>query len=148
MDPTAGFSGGCLCGAIRYSCSAQPVAMVNCHCRDCQKASGGPYSPTVIVPAQSLRIASGQPKFHKVICESGNEATRAFCLECGSQLFASSSGRSEFIGIKAGTLDDPSWFKPMADVWVASAQPWDSLDPAIPKSPKGRPPAAARTNPL
>jgi hypothetical protein len=113
--------------------------MVNCHCRDCQRASGGPYSPTVIVPAQSLRIGSGQPKFHKVISESGNKATRAFCLECGSQLFASSSGRSEFIGIKAGTLDDPSWFKPMADVWVESAQPWDCLDPAIPKSPKGRP---------
>ena len=79
----------------------------------------------------------------QVISESGNEATRAFCLECGSQLFASSSGRRDFIGIKAGSLDDPSWFKPMSDVWVASAQPWDCLDPAIPKMPKGRPPSGS-----
>lgn len=116
------------------------MAMVNCHCRDCQRAGGGAYSPTLVVRAQSLQITHGQPKFHRVGAESGNEATRAFCVDCGSQLFAFSSGRSGFVGIKAGSLDDPSWFKPIADVWVSSAQPWDCLDAAIPKIPKDRPP--------
>jgi hypothetical protein len=139
MEPLTEFSGGCLCGAVRYSCSSQPVAMVNCHCRDCQRAGGAAYSPTVVVPAQSLRITQGQPKIHRVSAESGNEASRAFCVECGSHLFAFSSGRTEFVGVKAGSLDDPSWFKPMVDAWVSSAQPWDCLDPAIPKMPKGRP---------
>jgi hypothetical protein len=31
-------SGGCVCGAIRYECDADPVIMMNCHCRDCQKS--------------------------------------------------------------------------------------------------------------
>jgi hypothetical protein len=42
------------------------------------------------------------------------------------------------MGIRAGSLDDPSWFEPTADVWTASAQPWDVMDPRVPKFPKQR----------
>jgi hypothetical protein len=138
MDLPSEFFGGCLCNGIRYACAAKPLMMVNCHCRDCQRASGGAYSPTVVVPARSLRITQGEPKLHRVGAESGNEATRAFCGDCGSQIYAFSSGRSEFVGIKAGSLDDPSWYHPIKDVWVSSAQPWDRLDPAVPNILKDR----------
>ena len=40
---------------------------------------------------------------------------------------------SPFIGILAGTLDDPSWFQPQMDIFVSDAQPWDQMDPKIPK---------------
>jgi hypothetical protein len=50
------FFGECACGAVRYECSAAPVAMVNCHCRDCQRAGGAGFSPTVVVPAGSFRL--------------------------------------------------------------------------------------------
>jgi hypothetical protein len=56
------FFGGCACGAVRYECSAAPVAMVNCHCRDCQRAGGTGFSPTVVVPADSFRLLRGEPK--------------------------------------------------------------------------------------
>ncbi len=36
---TMPFSAGCACGAIRYECNAEPTAMFNCHCRDCQQAT-------------------------------------------------------------------------------------------------------------
>ena len=71
--------------------------------------------------------------------DSGNEATQQFCAECGSQLFAFSSGRPECIGIRAGGLDDPHWFKPAVDVWVSRAQPWDSLAATTEKISGGRP---------
>src|SRR5258708_32619699 len=37
-EPT---EGGCLCGAVRYRVSGEPVAATLCHCRSCRKASGG-----------------------------------------------------------------------------------------------------------
>jgi hypothetical protein len=43
------------------------------------------------------------------------------------------------IGISAGSLDDPSWYKPAMDIFTASAQPWDYMNPELPKFPKGPP---------
>ena len=126
------FFGGCACGAVRYECSAAPVAMVNCHCRDCQRAGGTGFSPTVVVPANSFRLLRGEPKRYSITADSGHTAHRAFCGECGAPLFASSSARRDFLGIRAGSLDDPSWFKPQAEVWAASAQPWDQLGADVP----------------
>jgi hypothetical protein len=107
--------------------------MLNCHCRDCQLASGGPYSPTLIVANTTLTMTKGRTKCFEKPADSGNIVRREFCADCGSPLFASSLGRAGFIGIKAASLDDPAWFKPEADVWVQSAQPWDCLDPAVSK---------------
>ena len=35
------FTGGCVCGAVRYECSAEPIMTLKCHCRDCQQVTGG-----------------------------------------------------------------------------------------------------------
>ena len=129
------FSGGCACGAIRYACSGTPVSMVNCHCRACQRAGGAGYSPTVIVRHRDFHITRGQPRYHEAATDSGNMATRAFCGDCGSPLSASSSAHRQFVGIRAGSLDDPGWFQPMVDVWTGSAQPWDIMDAVTIKFP-------------
>jgi len=134
------FSGGCACGAIRYSCSEAPVRMLNCHCRDCQKAGGSAYSATLIVAAHAIHLTAGAPRQFETIAESGNTAVRRFCGNCGTPLFASSSGRPAFTAIRAATLDDPAAYEPEADVWVGSAQPWDCMDSAIPKFSKNRNP--------
>jgi hypothetical protein len=55
--------------------------MVNCHCRDGQKASSGAYSPTVVVEASYLQIIEGEAKSHSVVADSGNDATRRSCGE-------------------------------------------------------------------
>lgn len=126
------FCGGCACGAVRYECTAAPLAMVNCHCRACQHAGGSGYSPSVVMPASSFKLRKGEPKFYAVKADSGHIARRAFCPECGAPLFASTSARSDFVAIRAGSLDDPSWFRPQAEIWIAGAQPWDHLDPGVP----------------
>ncbi|HVI76055.1 MAG TPA: hypothetical protein VM683_13805 [Anaeromyxobacteraceae bacterium] len=45
----------------------------------------------------------------------------------------------EVVVIKVASLDDPSWFRPMADIWMGSAQPWEPTDPSLPKCPKNPP---------
>jgi hypothetical protein len=42
--------------------------------------------------------------------------------------------------VQARSLDDPSWFEPAVDLYVASAQPWDYLNPELPKFVKFPPP--------
>ena len=49
-------------------------------------------------------------------------------------------GEPQFVGILASTLDDPSWFRPQMDIFVSDAQPWDQMDPAIPKFAQYPPP--------
>jgi hypothetical protein len=138
-SPAVPFFGGCACGAIRYECNALPLRMVNCHCRDCQRASGSGYSATLIMAASSVRLLNGVCKEHRIMAESGSVAEREFCGVCGTPLFARSLARPEFLGVKAASLDDPSWFTPEADVWVESAQPWDYMNPSVPKFAKRRP---------
>ena len=129
------FTGGCLCGAIRYESSADALFMGNCHCRDCQKAGGGAYDACIGLPAATLKI-TGKVKYHDTKAESGNTLSRGFCPECGARLFAKTSGVPALAMITAGSLDDPSQYKPTMDIFTASAQPWDHMDPALPKFPK------------
>lgn len=133
------FTGGCLCGAVRYECSADPFFMGNCHCHDCQKASGGAYSPEIGLPAPALKI-NGAVKYHDIKADSGNTLTRGFCQECGARLFGKTSAMPELVMITAGSLDDPSQYRPSMDIFTDSAQPWDHMDPALAKFPK-MPPA-------
>ncbi len=129
------FSGGCMCGAIRYECSADPFLALNCHCRDCQRSTGGAFASLLAVPKDALKI-TGDPKYYEVKADSGNTISRGFCPECGSPLFSKLSARPDIMGIKAASLDDPSWYKPAMDVYTASAQPWDHMNPDLPKSPQ------------
>jgi hypothetical protein len=104
-----------------------------CHCRDCQRQSGSAYAAAVRVPAASFRVTRGEPKRYTKTGDSGNAVTRAFCPECGCMLFLQVSARPDLVGIRVGTLDDPSWFRPEADIFVQSAQPWDHMNPELPK---------------
>lgn len=128
-EVTIPFGGGCACGAIRYTCSAAPIAMINCHCRDCQRSTGGPFAAAALVRSDTFTV-TGTPREHVARADSGNEITRSFCGECGAPLF---SRFGSLVGIKAASLDDASWFRPTIDLWTRSAQPWTVLDPAIPK---------------
>lgn len=126
------YNGGCLCGAVRYECNAEPIFMGNCHCRDCQKASGSAYEAAIGVPAPALKI-TGNVKYFDSKADSGNMVSRGFCPECGSRLFGKSSGMAQLAIIMAASLDDPKQFQPGMDVYTSSAQPWDHMNPALPK---------------
>jgi len=126
------YTGGCLCGAVRYECTADPIFMGNCHCRDCQKASGSGYEAAIGVPAPALKI-TGNVKYHDIKADSGSMVSRGFCPECGSRLFGKTSGMPQLAIVMAGSLDDPKQFQPGMDVYTSSAQPWDHMNPALPK---------------
>jgi len=126
-------TGGCVCGAVRYECTAKPLMMLNCHCRDCQQISGGPYTPVVIVPLGAFKITKGQLQHYPTPSLAGGHNLRGFCPNCGSRLTGAENPEKGFIGLTASSLDDPTWFKPTMDIFVSDAQHWDLLDPDSPK---------------
>src|SRR5919106_687841 len=126
-------TGGRLCGAGRHESAGDPVFSLQCHCRDCQRSSGTAYIAAMRVPADGFRLTKGAPRRYVSKADSGNEITRAFCGDCGSPLYVQVSTRPDIVGLRVGTLDDPSVFRPDADIFVRSAQPWDHMDPALPK---------------
>jgi hypothetical protein len=132
------FTGGCMCGEIRYECSAEPIMMGNCHCRDCQRATGTAFAAAILVLRDAVTI-TGEVKYYDVTGDSGRIVSRGFCPNCGSRLF-SKPPIPELMGIMAGSLDDPSWFQPRMDIYTASAQPWDCMNPDLPKFAKFPPP--------
>lgn len=123
----APFQGGCRCGAIRYEVSAEPMAVMDCHCRDCQYASGGSHTTAVVIPAAAFKLTKGTPRRFSVKGDSGTDVTRSFCETCGTPLFSEPPGGAIWV-VKAGTLDDPSWLTVGGALYVKSAQPWAHID--------------------
>src|SRR5262245_61166297 len=118
--------GGCLCGAVRYELRTEPQVMGICHCRDCQKATGSAYFPSIAVPAAALQV-SGEPRTYATKADSGSTVTRAFCGTCGTTLWGWNTSVPEARSLSAATLDDPRRFVPMFHIYTASAQPWDLI---------------------
>ncbi len=132
---TIPFTGGCACGAIRYECKQEPVAMLNCHCQDCQRSSGAPFASGIVVAVSATEI-TGTPKTHVVRGSTGGATARSFCADCGTPLFTHGEAVPQFMSIRFPTLDDHSWFKPMLDIWTSRSQPWVCLNQEIPHFPE------------
>ncbi len=126
-------TGGCLCGAVRYEVSADPVMSEHCYCRDCQRVTGAAMGSLMFVPKEAFRLTKGELKFFAVKANSGNEVTRGFCGTCGSWVMGRGSGIPQLVEVTAGSLDDPNVFKPMMNIFLSSAPKWAPITPELPK---------------
>jgi hypothetical protein len=131
MDRT----GGCRCGAIRYTLAAEPLATRLCWCRDCQYWALGNAAVNIVVPRAAVAV-SGSPRGWESEADSGNRMRRSFCADCGTQLFSESSGNPLNMVIRVGTLDDASGIVPTAVIWTGSAPAWAHIDPALQAFPR------------
>ena len=119
-------NGGCLCGKIRYSAEAAPAFVGLCHCHDCQKFTGSAFSTVIGLPKASVTVTGTLKGFTK-LGDSGKPIERRFCPDCGASILDECEIMPGIVMIAAGTLDDPSWLKPAAQIYCASAQPWVEL---------------------
>src|SRR5262245_44986798 len=105
------YTGGCLCGALRYEAEGEPTFMGHCYCEDCRKASGSGFIPFMGFPSSALRF-SGHSKSITSKAANGGDAVRNFCPVCGGLVFGGAVGKDTLHTIYAGSLDDPSVFRP------------------------------------
>ncbi|MHA1524246.1 MAG: GFA family protein [Alphaproteobacteria bacterium] len=128
---SAKFSGGCLCGAVRYKCQTDPVVTGFCQCTDCRKSSGSGHSAHLAVPLDAVKISGEVAKYDRP-ADSGNMVTRAFCPKCGSPVYSTNSAIPQMIVFRASSLDDPEIFPPEMVVYTSRAPSWDRIDPDLP----------------
>jgi hypothetical protein len=126
------YSGRCACGQVTYETDADPLRMVNCHCRDCQRASGSAYAAILAFPRDAVKLA-GDVRYFAVTSERGNKMERGFCPQCGSPLMIKAQASPDALYIAAASLDDPSQHKPTVQIWMKSAQSWDHIDDTVPR---------------
>lgn len=135
-------TGGCLCGAVRFTIDAEPIAVRACWCRDCQHLAAGSATINVIFPSDKIAI-TGETRTYSSHADSGNILHRRFCPNCGTPLFSEAEVRPHLIIVRAGTLDDPEIAKPQSAIWTASAPGWAHIDPELPQIERQPAPIAA-----
>jgi len=113
------WTGGCLCGALRYEAAVTESENWYCHCRMCQKATGSAVSTSAIIKKNQLRMLKGTAKFYR----SSTDIERGFCANCGSPMFFRPIGE-DWIAILTGTLDDPEVAPPDGHYGVESRISW------------------------
>lgn len=124
------YEGGCLCRTVRYATDAEPINERICHCRLCQRAIGASFNARLLFRVEDVSI-EGPVKTYN----SSEALKRGFCPECGTTLF-SLRENLQVMGITAGSLDDPSLFKPAEHIWTSSRQPWLCLADGLTEHPE------------
>ena len=130
-------TGGCHCGALRYSVSAPPIATYVCHCTDCQSLSGAAFAIGVVVAEAAFHL-TGAPKAVPRVLGSGLISQRLVCAACGvwvcggsrSEAGPDAAARAVRV-VRGGTFDDTSWLRPTMHFWTRSRQPWVVLPEGV-----------------
>jgi hypothetical protein len=125
------YTGGCACGAIRYDISGEPLASVDCQCRDCTRESGTGHASHLVFLRSGVSL-SGQASEWDTIADSGNKKTRGFCPTCGSPVYGTFSANPDIFAVRAASLDDPSRYKPQIVTYRARGHEWDLIDSSLP----------------
>ena len=122
-------TGGCLCGAIRYSVDMDITELRHCHCRDCQKTSGAHGAVVALVARDKFKLEKGTPKRYAGKAASGRTLYRFFCADCGSPIYGQRESTPEMMTLRAGTLDESNDLRIAMHIWTGSARPWSYIDP-------------------
>ncbi|WP_375159692.1 GFA family protein [Bradyrhizobium sp. RDT46] len=133
------YTGGCACGAIRYSILGEPLFSNHCQCRDCQRESGSGHGSYATFARTGVTL-TGEARHWDMVADSGNVKRRGFCPQCGVAVYMTFAAQPGVFTIRAGSLDEPARYKPQVVTFAARGHGWDCLDSDLTKF-AGMPPA-------
>ena len=122
--------GGCLCGAVRYRVSGEPVAATLCHCRSCRRASGGVNVAWAVFDKGDVRMAQGRARAN---IAPRPASTGGICADCGSLVGYRRDSRPDHIDITTAHPRRARPFPPTVEIWIGDKIAWEALHPDLPK---------------
>jgi len=117
---TPAATGGCQCGAVRYALYVAPQNAHVCHCRMCQRATGGLFAALVGAPKSDFAWTQGAPAFFA----SSNLAQRGYCRDCGTPLSFAYDTPEARLYVTIGSLDAPEATPVIIQYGVESRLSW------------------------
>ena len=121
------FTGGCLCGDVRFVAEGPPDRVGLCHCLDCRKHHGALFFAAAMFPVDAVTIEGPTCDYEG----------RCFCPRCGSSVFARSEDEIE---VHLGALDAPDQLRPTYESWVVRREAWLPAFPLEERYPRNRDP--------
>jgi len=126
----ATIKGGCLCGAVTYEISGDPMFVGHCACENCQKTTGGGHS-SVAAFADPAVTVHGELTSFVAQGDSGQPNTYQFCPKCGSRLFSRPAAMPGAVLVTLGTMEGGGDLQPSMLIYGKRRRAWDHVDPAI-----------------
>jgi len=140
--------GSCLCGAVRFAVDGGVTPLQYCHCRRCQKVTGGACMAAVAAPAEALRWTAGAElvRTHLLPVRDEPPAYRnAFCGQCGGPVPIVDPERP-WVVIPAGCFDGAPALRPFRHIFTAHSPAWYPIGDDLPRFPAHVPPAQRLPN--
>lgn len=122
MSDSTPLSGGCLCGAVRYTLTAPVRRAVNCHCTRCRKISGAAFQSIFLVKKDDFRLDAGEANMSTYTVSE--VATKHFCRTCGTPVYSSLTRLPKHVLLPLGSLDDPQLVTPEINIYCENMLPW------------------------
>jgi hypothetical protein len=123
------YTGGCLCGAVRYETSGPATNLCYCHCRSCRRAAGAPLVAWGTFARSGLRVTRGTLAEYR----SSPNVWRGYCAACGGSLTYRHAARADEIDVTLASLDEAAGLAPRMHVWVGEKLPWVHIDDGLPQ---------------
>ncbi|MEO0998165.1 MAG: GFA family protein [Pseudomonadota bacterium] len=127
MSAQRHFSGGCLCGDIRFELDGTPVRFMHCHCGRCRKASGTGHASNLFVKTDGVSWSGNLAGKREYQVPEAERYGRAFCERCGGPLPREVT-KIGLAVIPAGVLDTDTGMAPEARIFWDSRADWSCTD--------------------
>ena len=114
-DTPLTLTGGCLCGAVRYSVTTDSDEGYYCHCRMCQLAFGNTRAALINLRKDQVAWTAAEPTRYA----SSKLALRGFCGHCGTPLTFEYLS-SDHMYLSVGSFDDPGALRPVSHFAIES----------------------------
>ena len=125
------YTGGCLCGTVRFKITGKIRNIIYCHCSQCRKAQGSAYAVNGIVAAENFQFESGEAAL------TGYESTpgqvKYFCRHCGSPIISKRPSVPTEVRVRLGSIESDIRERPQAHIFVTSKANWEEITGELPQ---------------
>lgn len=127
----APLAGSCFCGAVRYRLTQAPMFIHCCHCRDCQKQTGGAFAINALIERSCVELLEGttDPIRTTAKTDSGRPHDIYRCPECQTALWSDYGRRGVMVFVRVTTLDHGHNIEPDVHIFTRTKLPWVQLPP-------------------